>query len=599
MSSEPAQAEPGLDLPFRQLAQHLPTLCWISDADGAIVWVNDAWVAYTGKTVDDLASEGLAPLHDPQMWRQVRARWASTRAAGKPDEMIFPLRGRDGQLVPFLTRVVPLPDAEGVITRWFGTNTDISQQSAAEARARKSEAVLAESEARLRLATEAAGVGVWEWRLATNEMVYSARAKAICGFREDQPVSFEMVVAATHPQDYPRTSAQAKRALDPAIRDRSPYEYRVVRPTGEVRWVLAYGEALFEPDPQGVLVAVRYVGAMLDVTDRRRVEEAVAASERHLQLALRAGRMAVWDVDANGVLTASPEMNRLLGLPPDSKPGFATLMDNYLPGELERIRAAAAQARQRGEPHFEIEFRYRRDDGAIRWFNARAEARVAPNGRPAGVIGVVMDVTERKADEERLTFLAGEVDHRANNLMSVVQGTVALSQADNVAALRQVIVGRLHALAFAHQLLSNARWSGADLRRLVEEELLPFTLGDDGGCVRLAGPSVALDPQAAQGVAMALHELTTNAAKYGSLSSPVGRVEISWSIGDGNRLSLRWAESGGPAVEPPGRRGFGTSVIGRALGGSIGGGACLDWRPDGLVCELEFPLRTDASPALP
>lgn len=596
MTWEPAGIRPEPELPFRQLAQHLPTPCWISDADGVIVWVNDAWIDYTGKTVESLAAEGLESLHDPQMWPQVRARWTSTRAAGKPDEMAFPLRGRDGRLRPFLTRVVPLPDADGVVTRWLGTNTDITRESAAEARARRFEADVLESEARLRLATEAAGAGVWEWKPLTDEIIYSARARAIYGFRDDQPLSFEMVVAATHPDDYPRTSAQAERALDPAIRDREPYEYRVVRPTGEVRWVLAYGEAVFEPDEQGELRAVRYVGAMQDITERRRAEEAIVASERRLQLALRAGRMAVWHVDSKGELSSSPEMNRLLGLPPDAKPAVADLLGNYLPGELDRIRAAAAAARERGERHFEIEYRYRRPDGEVRWLNARAEARVTPEGRPDGVIGVVMDVTDRKADEERLTFLAGEVDHRANNLMSVVQGTVALSQAKDVDALREVIIGRLHALAFAHQLLSQARWSGADLRRLVEEELLSFSLGDEGGSVRITGPSVALEPQAAQGVAMALHELTTNAAKYGALSSPTGRVEISWQVDAGDRLHLRWVESGGPTVDPPGRRGFGTSVIGRALGGAIGGQSRIDWRREGVVCELEFPLHTGASP---
>src|SRR5205085_8800991 len=124
-----------------------------------------------------------------------------------------------------------------------------------------------ENEARLRLATTAAGVGVWEWRLTTNEMIYSDQAKAICGFALDQPVTYEMVVASTHPEDFPHTSAQASRALDPAIRDQSPYEYRLVRSDGEVRWVVAQGEAVFERDARGVETAVRYVGALLDITE--------------------------------------------------------------------------------------------------------------------------------------------------------------------------------------------------------------------------------------------------------------------------------------------------------------------------------------------
>jgi PAS domain S-box-containing protein len=426
-------------------------------------------------------------------------------------------------------------------------------------------------------------------------MVYSPRARAICGFPPDGPVTYEMVVAVTHPDDFPYTSAQAARALDPEIRDRSPYEYRIVRPNGEVRWVTAFGEAVFERSPDGTEAATRYVGTLTDITDRRLTEQAVIASERRLQLAVRAGRMAAWQVDPEGRMLASPEMNALLGLPPDATPTIAELEPNYLPGELDRIRAAAATARQRGERHFEIEYRYRRPDGEVRSFNARAEALVGPDGSPDGLIGVAMDVTERKADEERLQFLAREVDHRANNLLSIVQGAIALSQAETVEELREVITGRVHALARAHQLLSDARWSGADLRRLIDEEMAPFCLGR-GERVSIAGPAVELAPVAAQSLAMVVHELATNATKHGALSCEGGRVAVSWTISPAQRLRLTWTERGGPRVSPPERIGFGSSVIGRALHGALGGGTRLDWRPEGLVCEVDLPLVRPASP---
>jgi len=574
------------DLPFRQLAQHLPTPCWISDADGAIIWVNDAWLAYTGKNPETLGREGLSVLHDPSVFPAVQRKWAETKSAGEAAEMVFPLRGRDGELRPFLTRVVPVRDAAGNIWRWFGTNTDISREAEAEARARRSEETLRDNEARLTLATEAGGVGIWEWRLTTNEMVYSPRAREICGFAPDAQVTYEMVVAVTHPDDFPRTSAQAARALDPMVRDRARYDYRIVRPSGEVRWVTASGEAIFEPNAAGQLTATRYVGTLIDVTDQRLSEEAIRESERQLQMALRAGRMAAWRVDPTGAIAPNPELNALIGWPRDARPTMADLTPNYLPGELDRIGSAAEAARHSGSRHFEVEYQYRRADGQTRWFSTRAEALISPDGKPDGLIGISMDITERKADEERLKFLAREVDHRANNLMTIVESIVALSRGASVDDLRTVLRGRVHALATTHQLLAESRWGGAELRALVEEELSPFSLGDAPARLQVSGPEVILRPASAQAVAMVVHELATNAAKHGSLSRQEGSVEISWCLEPGGEIRIRWIEAGGPRVRPPERKGFGTSVITRALEGAVQGKAKLDWRPEGLAAEF-------------
>ncbi|HEY0434993.1 MAG TPA: hypothetical protein VGC92_00020 [Phenylobacterium sp.] len=136
--------------------------------------------------------------------------------------------------------------------------------------------------------------------------------------------------------------------------------------------------------------------------------------------------------------------------------------------------------------------------------------------------------------------------------------------------------------------MSEARWQGADLRRLVEEELLAFSLGE-AARVAIEGPDVALSPAAAQALAMALHELATNAAKYGSLSVPAGRVSVSWTRKGRGALAIRWTESGGPEVARPSRRGLGTAMLARALSGTLGGKSKLDWRTEGLVCELELP----------
>ncbi len=256
---------------------------------------------------------------------------------------------------------------------------------------RRAEAELDEGRERLRLATHAAGVGIWEWRLQTNEMIYSPEAKVICGFPLDAEVTHQMVLSVTHRDDLPHTSAQARRALDPAIQDQSPYEYRICRPDGEERWVLAVGRAVFD-EIEGQTVATRYIGTIQDITARKQAEIEAADTAARLRLAIDAARLAVWRADEKGV-TPSPELNRLLGFPDDATPTLEEYSAGYLPGERERVRAAAGEAMARGQMHFEVEYQYRRrDDGGVVWLAMRAQ--ILPGQKEA--IGVLLDVTDRK-----------------------------------------------------------------------------------------------------------------------------------------------------------------------------------------------------------
>ena len=195
----------------------------------------------------------------------------------------------------------------------------------------------------------------------------------------------------------------------------------------------------------------------------------------------------------------------------------------------------------------------------------------------------------------RLQLLVHEVDHRANNLMAVIQGLVSLSNAGTAGELKQVIEGRLHALAKAHKLMSEARWRGAELDRLVTEELTPFGLGSIDR-ITARGENIALSAAAAQGMALALHELATNAVKHGALSNSSGEVRVTW-LREGALLKVRWNEQGGPAVTKPRRSGTGLKVLERALDGGLGGRTILDWSEGGLRCCLEAPLETALAPA--
>ncbi|MEA3015428.1 MAG: hypothetical protein QOI38_150, partial [Sphingomonadales bacterium] len=215
-------------------------------------------------------------------------------------------------------------------------------------------------------------------------------------------------------------------------------------------------------------------------------------------------------------------------------------------------------------------------------------------GNPVGLHAIARDVTERRRAEERQRLLVNELNHRVKNTLALVQGLALQSFKDgrDMAEAREAFQHRLAALAAAHDLLTRESWEGATLDALAAE-----TLGlHDGGEARIAwhGPPVRLNPKAAVSLVMALHELCTNAAKYGALSVREGRVEVDWSV-KGDLLTILWRERGGPPVRPPERRGFGFRMIERALAADLDGSAKLDFDPDGLVCRIEASLADAAS----
>ena len=216
-------------------------------------------------------------------------------------------------------------------------------------------------------------------------------------------------------------------------------------------------------------------------------------------------------------------------------------------------------------------------------------------GAVVGAVNMLVDITERKAAETalrdreaRLALLAREVDHRARNILATVLAITRRTRADSVPAFVETLTGRIHALSRAHTLLAEGQMVGADLKRLVEQELAAY--GGSEGRVRISGFRLALGPESAQPLGMTLHELATNAAKYGALSVPGGRVAIEWSWGSDGRFVMRWTETGGPAVRKPSRLGFGSELI-EVLTQQLGGETNLDWRAEGLVCELNLPAN--------
>jgi PAS domain S-box-containing protein len=201
----------------------------------------------------------------------------------------------------------------------------------------------------------------------------------------------------------------------------------------------------------------------------------------------------------------------------------------------------------------------------------------------------VVEISERKAAEQREVLLAREVDHRAKNLLAVVQAVVQLTRADSTEELKEAVLGRIQALARAHSLLANARWDGAQIGDLIREELAPY-LGTPSERVRVDGPVMLLRPAAAQSLGMVIHELATNAAKYGALSVASGRLEVGWRMA-GDMVELSWFETGGPPTAPPTNAGFGSQIIKVTIGRQLHGQLEQEWLPDGLKCTMRVSAK--------
>lgn len=270
-------------------------------------------------------------------------------------------------------------------------------------------------------------------------------------------------------------------------------------------------------------------------------------------------------------------------------------MDAYLlPEDRPTIRARIDEAIRTKGP-FQLEHRVRRADGSVGWAFSRAIPIVDEAGEVVEWFGAASDVTTRRAAEEHLRLMVNELNHRVKNSLATVQAIAAqtLRKGEIPEDVREALVARLVALAAAHDVLTARRWSGANLRELAEQAAAPYARLDGGTAFELDGPEVNVPPKTAIALALAFHELATNAGKYGALSTPEGRVRLSWRVVEspaGPRLQMEWRESGGPRVEPPTRKGFGSRLIKRGMGPELRGTVRMDFEPDGLVCTVDAPL---------
>jgi PAS domain S-box-containing protein len=243
---------------------------------------------------------------------------------------------------------------------------------------------------------------------------------------------------------------------------------------------------------------------------------------------------------------------------------------------------------RRGERVDHFETVRRRKDGSLIDISLTVSPVKNAQGKIVGASKIARDISEQKQAQQQITALARETEHRSKNVLANVQAIVTVSQSDTPDGLKRAIEGRIRALANVHSLFVETRWRGANLQTIAKNELAPYSRADERR-VQIYGPPLLLAPDVAQAIAMTLHELATNAAKYGALSAEDGRIDLKWSRDEAGVLTLHWTESGGPAVQQPTRKGFGGRIIERMIG-QLNGEIGFDWRADGLACQITFHL---------
>lgn len=478
----------------------------------------------------------------------------------------------------FHLRAFPLEDGLGVTFR------DITDRRE---RARRER----EQAARLELALATSGFGDWRWDIATDLADLSPRAAEIVGLQPGPVMTWLQMLEHVHPDD----RQPVRDAVARALQERGAYEieYRVFRPTdGAERWIRI--RARVQTDDRGELLGM--LGVLTDITEakledaRIRADRArLAESEARFRGMADSAPLPIWVTGPGGGLEfANRAFRDLAGLPLRQLAGDAWL-DLMHPDDRAGIREARAAIREKRAPNtWEARFRIRDE---WRWLRTASSPRLDEAGEFCGYIGLAQDVTDERLAEERQRLLVNELNHRVKNTLATIQSLArqTLREDVSIADARERLTERLLALSAAHNVLTRQNWESADLADIAREAVRPY---DDPESPRIdiEGPRARVAPHVALAVSMALHELATNAQKYGALSAPLGRVSLCWSRESaGAGVDLEWRETGGPPVSVPASTGFGSRLL-SSLTAELGAPADIDFARDGLTCRLRAPI---------
>lgn len=537
-----------------------------------------------------LAEAGLpvlayTPALHPDDRDRIRNLAQASAAAGEAFSEEYRLVQADGSVRWVYTRGKAYLDADGQPARNTGVIIDVTERKQAEAE-------LAAARVDLDLAAQAAGLGRWVLRPHVRQRHWDARTRAIFGLSEHEPPSTSRFLSLVHPDDRDAVRDAMAAATDPSGPGTINLDYRIRRANdGALRWIEVFGQAFFEDD-----VCTRFVGVVSDVTDRREAVDRLVRQEETLRLAIDAADVGTWDHDLEmGEIRLSDRCYAMFGVTPGEPISQDTLTPFTHPADVQRVQEAVDRAFDPAiRADYAIEFRtIGRDDQVERWLSAKGKVIFDADGKPRRFLGAVVNITDRKRAELHLRLLVNELNHRVKNSLATIQAIAAQSfnGQHSLDDAQEAFSNRIIALAEAHDLLTRENWEGAEMHDVASRvaEL-------HGGERRfeLNGAAIRLSPKTALSLSMALHELATNAVKYGALRVPEGRIQIAWALAPepgAARLDLTWTERGGPTVKPPERRGFGSRLIERGLAAELAGAAVIDFQPEGVVCRIRALLE--------
>jgi len=555
------------------------------DVNKGAMQVSEGYAAIHGLregTTETTISEWRARVHPEDLERAEELRDQAFADHRKEDNAEYRIVLSNGEVRWIERRGSISYGADGHPERVVGVNIDITDRKTAEL-------ALAERDAQLALAGKAARVGSFAIDVGTGMVQISPGYASVHGSAEGtEEFPRDEWRARVHPDDLGRIEALRSQAIAEQCREHNT-EYRIVGPDGKTRWIEA--RALFSYNSNGH--PMRIVGVDIDITERKRAEALLEESEARYRALYDDNPSMYFTVVSSGTVLSVNEFGaQQLGYTAAELVGQSVLKVIHHE-DHEAARQHLASCTQANQTVSTTELRKVSRDGSIIWVREVARAVREPGQQRTVILIVCEEITERKRVEEQQRTLVAELDHRVKNVLATVQAVAAhtMETSSSMHHFVAALDGRIRSMGSTHELLSHRQWEGIPLAELVERQLAPYTTGSN---IEIAGPEVMLSADAGQTMAMALHELATNAAKYGALSTPRGRISVRWRLGSNGRgpatLKLDWHEEGGPVVTVPGKTGFGTSVVRDLIPYELGGTIDHVLAPEGVRCQMEISL---------